>query len=279
MRRDLVYNIPLDLFESYRGRKVIVRALDPRAIINVLGSEEIKQLQYIQILTLSADVTCLANWNVGLPIDLVMYEPQVEFGKLYNHAKLLDKHPVRVSIPVRPGFANAVKVASSLQFAVKMTVGQPNKDDLAQMFAALYMFLHKPTFTQPLEFYQSMLLAFFRNEDLTLWATQEEDPAMFRYVTVDGREIVSQRFVDIEIPRHFTMETLVDGFEKKMLTERRECAKCEFLAQCRGYFKWPNKDYICAGGIRELFQELKTAAAELDFDLEMYTASKMGAAS
>ena len=279
MTRTLVYNIPIELFESYRGKRVIVRASDPRVITENLNEEDTKNLQYVQILTLSADITPLSTWQTGVPIDLVMYEPQAEFGRLYNHAKLLDRHPMRVSIPVRPGFANAVKLASSLQFAVKLIVGQPTRDDLKEMFAALHMFLHGPTVTQPLEFYHGVLRSFFSSEQTTVWESQEEDPASFRYITRDGREIVSPRFIDIEPPHGYALDTLVDGFAKKLVVEKRECAKCEFLDQCKGYFKWPNKDYICAGGVRGLFHELKKAAAELDVDLETYSESRARTAS
>jgi len=263
----LIYNIPVELFDAYRGRRLIVRAFDPVLLVDALADEYLTNLQYVQILTLSADMSVLADWNVGLPIDLVMYEPEVEFGRLYQHASLLDKHPVRITIPVRAGFANAVKVAATLQFAIKISVGQPTSDELAQMLSTLYMFLHKPNFAQPMEFYQSMLQSLFRDQPMSLWEVQEEDASIHRYVTTQGREIVSSRFLNLELPRGMEPDSFVDLFERQLVFEKRECARCEFLPQCKGYFKWPNKDYICRGGIRDLFGELKHAAVELNFDV------------
>src|SRR3954447_17235895 len=127
MHRALTYNIPIELFDAYLGRSVIVRTHDPRAVVDNLPIDELNNLRYVQLLSLSADASCLSTWNPGTPIDLVMYEPQIEAAKLYSHVKLLETHPVRVSIPVRQGFANAAKVALSLQFAVKLIIGQPTK--------------------------------------------------------------------------------------------------------------------------------------------------------
>jgi hypothetical protein len=199
--RSLIYNIPIELFDAYRGRRLIVRAFDPLQLIDALVDEYVTNLQYVQILSLSSDTSVLAGWNVGMPLDLVMYEPEIEFGKLYQHAGLLDKHPVRVTIPVRPGFANAVKVAASLHFAVKINVGQPDRDGLGQMFSTLSMFLHKPSFAEPIEFYQSMLQSLFRDQPMSLWEVQEEDASIYRYITAQGREIISPRFLNLELPQ------------------------------------------------------------------------------
>ena len=153
MTRDsLIYNIPVDLIDSYRGRRVIVRAFEPAKLIENIGEGDFPNLEYVQLLNLAADADALANWGTGVPIDLVMSEPEIEPGRLYSHAKLLDKHPMRVTIPVLRGFAAAVKIAASLNFQVKLTVFQPDAKDLVEMFEVMVMFLHKPTFTQPVEF-------------------------------------------------------------------------------------------------------------------------------
>jgi len=265
--KSLIYNIPVELFDAYRARRVIVRTFDPQLMIDTLADEYVTNLQYVQILSLSADTSVLMNWNVGMPLDLVMYEPEIEFGKLYQHAALLDKHPVRVTIPVRPGFANAVRVAASLHFAVKINAGQPDRDGVAQMLSTVSMFLHKPSFEQPIEFFQSMLQSLFRDQPMSLWEVQEEDASIHRYVTGQGREIISPRFIDLELPRGTDMDAFVDLFEKQLIFEKRECARCEYLTRCKGYFKWPNKDYICGGGVTRLFNELREAAIELNFDV------------
>jgi len=47
--------------------------------------------------------------------------------------------------------------------------------------------------------------------------------------------------------------------------ESEECPDCEFLPHCRGYFKWPERDYSCKG-VKEIFRTLKNAAKGLKKD-------------
>jgi len=272
----IIYNIPVELIEGYRGRQIIVRAYDPAKVVQGLSGRGLENLHFVQILTLSADATALATWGEGVPIDLVMYEPEVELARLYNHAKLLDKHPVRISMPVRRGLADAVKVAISLQFAVRLTVGQPRREEIAQMLELLELYLQKSSVAQPLEFYQSTMQAFFRQTDENLWAIQEEDPAKYRYVTSQGQEIISPRFLEARAYPGKRLDSFVTDFQQSLIKERRECSHCEFVDHCMGYFKWPNKDFICAGGVRELFSHLKNTAGDPTYNLEEYVSMKGG---
>src|SRR5262245_12188902 len=121
----VVYNIPVHLVPAYRGRAVLVRSQDPTALVQALPDGDLEKLVGVQLLSLTADVDALADWGYGVPVDLVMGSPATEFPLLYRHAKLLDKHPVRVSISALPELFNAVKVASALRFPVKLEVGQP----------------------------------------------------------------------------------------------------------------------------------------------------------
>ena len=269
----LIYNIPVDLIDAYRGRSVIVRAFEPEKLVEKLSERDFGKLEYVQLLNLGAQTDVLANWGLGIPVDLVMSDPEIEPGKLYNHAKLLDKHPVRVTIPVQRGFANAVRIAASLDFHVKLSVFQPDAKDLVEMFEVMVMFLHKPTFTQPVEFYQSSLQSFFNDDTQNLWSIQEEDPSENRYVTEDGTEIISPRFLDAQSFPGRSLSTFIDDFKVSLLAERRECETCEFLLHCRGYFKWSDRDYVCAGGIKTLLSTLKAAAVELEGDLAVYAES------
>jgi len=272
----IIYNIPVDLIDAYRGRRVIVRAFDPVKLVENLTERDFINLEYVQLLSLAADVEVLANWGPGVPIDIVMCEPEIELARLYNHAKLLDKHPVRVTIPVKKGVANAVKIAASLSFDVKLTVFQPDAQEIVEMFQVLTMFLHKTTFTQPVEFYQGSLQSFFYDNQLTIWTIQEEDPAENRYVTPEGLETISPRFLDAQAFAGRSLDTFIEDFKNTLLAERRECETCEFLAHCRGYFKWRDKNYVCKGGIKSLFGTLKAAAIELEGDLAAYAASEGG---
>src|SRR5262245_20320077 len=198
-RHTVVYNIPVHLVSAYRGRAVLVRAQDPTELVHALPDEEHEKLAGVQLLSLSADVDALADWGYGVPVDLFMLSPATEFTLLYRHAKLLDKHPVRVSIPALPELFKAVKVATALGFAVKLDVGQPDSATLAAMQSVLDFYLHHTSVSQPVEFFHTSFFSFCHQAPATLWAVQEEDPAAVRYVTDDGRETIARRLVDMRV--------------------------------------------------------------------------------
>lgn len=269
-----IYNIPVDLIEAYRGRRIIVRMYDPAQLVEKLTAADLENLCFVQLLTLAADVGVLTTWESGVPVDIIMHEPDAEFAKLYNHAQLLQKHPVRITIPVRQGFLKAVKIANSLGFAVKLCVSQPDAKEVSQLFEALDLFLHQPAFSEPIEFFQSSMQFFFLNDATNMWEIQEEDPAVYRFVSAEGKEFAPPRSVGSVPFTGRNPDTSVEDLLLLLMSEGRECRNCEYLSHCRGYFKWPNKDYLCSGGVKELFRELKSAAGELKDDLAIYSAHK-----
>ena len=189
----IVYNVPVHLVSAYRGRQILVRSQDAPALVQALPDSARDKLVGVQLLSLSAEVEALADWGYGVPVELVMRAPESEFPLLYRHAKLLDKHPVRVSIPVTPTLFKAVKVANALSFAVKLEVGQPEPAAVEAMRAVLDFYLHHTAVAQPVEFLHTSLGSFYHQEPVTLWDVQEEDPAHLRYVTDDGRETIARR--------------------------------------------------------------------------------------
>ena len=266
----VVYNIPLALIEAYRGQQIIVRFEDAARLVDALGEDDLPSLQFVQLLSLTTDVDRLANWGFGLPVDLVMRQPHTEYARLYRYARLLDKHPVRVSIAVIPGFSKAVKVATSLNFAVNLVVGQPAPDVMNELSEVLEFFLHHSSVSQPVEFFFSLLQSFYHLDTRSLWSIQEEDPAQVRFVTDDGAEVLSARLLDSRISGD--LGSFVADFKRALAAEQGECCDCEFFATCAGYFKWPQKDYSCAG-VKTLFQTLKRSAAELKNDLSAFAES------
>jgi hypothetical protein len=266
MLNSIAYNIPASLVEAYRGRKMIVRAQESSELVAALSERDFDNLLYVRLLSLNADVDALANWGFGAPVDITLSEPAAEFPKLYRHAKLLDKHPVRVSMPVTPGFSQAARVAAALNFAVRLEPAQPAPEVMAELFDVLDFFLHHPSVTRPMEYFHSALLAFYDQQSVTLWAIQEEDPAVVRYVTDDGVEIVSPRFAGAPPPGDIA--SFLDEFQRALLAERGQCYGCEFFENCGGYFKWPRRDYDCAG-VKIVFRTLKEAAGELKRDLKL----------
>src|SRR5262245_13904617 len=95
------------------------------------------------------------------PIDIVRTDPSAEFSTLYRYARYADKHPIRVIIPVVPGFRRAAVVAAALQFTVRLQPGQPDPTLVRDLMECLDLYLHDPTVRQPIEFFHSSLYALY----------------------------------------------------------------------------------------------------------------------
>lgn len=271
----IVHNIPVKLVPEYRGREVIVRTHYPAILVKVLPERELGNVVGVQLLSMQADVDPLADWGYAIPVELVMRDPVVEFALLYRHAKLLDKHPVGTSIPVVPGLSKAVKIATSLQFAVKLDLGQPEPAAIEELLAVLDFYLHHASVSQPVEFFHTTLLSFFEKDPITLWDVQEEDPAYVRYITEDGDERVARGMGGTNDPDD--LEILVARLQGELLAENSECSRCAYFDYCGGYFKWPRKGYRC-DSVKRVFGALQDAAIELEHDLELYRGAKEEAA-
>ena len=124
----VTYDIPVAQLDAYRGHRVIVRSRTPSEFQEHLSEQDLKTVSYLRLLSPEADMTPLMRWGNGLPLDIVMADPATAFPLLYQLAPLLDKHPVRISLPVVPGFGKAVKLAASLHFVVNLMVGQPDPE-------------------------------------------------------------------------------------------------------------------------------------------------------
>ncbi len=260
----VVYNIPVSLVAAYRGRAIIVRSEDPAELVKAISEKDLENLVGVQLLSLTAEVNALADWGNAVTVELVMVHPEKEFPLLYRHAKLFDKHPVRVSIPVVAGFSKAVKVATSLQFIVKLELGQPDADVIDELCGVLDSYLHQPMICQPIEPFHSALMASYYGERAALWDIQEEDPAYIRYVTEDGRETIARRFGGGSVTGD--IDSFVPDLKRELLARREECSRCEFFERCGGYFKWPRRDFAC-DGVKTVLRTLIGAADELKRDL------------
>lgn len=274
MDDSVTYNVPVGLVERYRGRSLVVRARRPSEIIQSVPSDGLDGLAYVQLLSVCAEVDDLALWGVGVPVDVVMRRPMSEFMQLYRYAKLLENHPIRITVPVVAGFGKAVRMALALNFAVKLEVPEPPGADLIdELHEVLDLYLYRPTVSRPVEFFHTLFLALYRWELATLWGIQEEDPASFRYVTDDGEEVAPRRATNDVAARDAGTVAGTAHYRRQLLSEKGECAGCEFFTYCGGYFKWPDRSYDCAG-VKTLFVALSGAAAELRADVEAFDASQ-----
>jgi hypothetical protein len=260
----LVYQIPLARLEAFRGRALVVRTDRPSDLVAAVRPNELRNLAYVQLNGQPTDTDVLVHWAEGLPIELLLDEPERDFPSLYRFTKLLDNHPVRVAIPVAPGFEKAVKLASSLEFIVRLQIGQPAPPLIAAMARVLDDYLHRSTITQPIEPFHSLLIGYCRDEPVDLWAIQEEDPALIRTIDEQGRERLPGRLSSL-VPG-LAPEQFVADWASRLSADGAECRECPFFSACRGYFKWPERDYDCAG-VKDVLTALKQAAEVLRADL------------
>ena len=275
MTDSLLYNVPLALVDAYRGRHLVVRSRDPDLISAALSTKDCDDLAYVQILGLSAPVDGLLRWECGTPLDLVVEKPTEELPLLYKYSPLLTDRPIRVSVPFAPGFGKVVRLAISLDFAVKLEGSQPAHSLAEELLGVASDYLYRPSVSVPVEFFHSLFLAFFRQEPVSLWAVQEEDPRRIRYVTDQNEETVGKRFIGMAPPSDFN--EFVSAQIAGLITEGGECRGCEFVDSCSGYFKWPARNYRC-DTVKVLFRTLAEAARELRSDLAACPTNGTGAA-
>lgn len=264
---ELIHNIPMHLLSTCRWERVIVRTDQPAALVAEPLAADAGRVAAVQVLALDSDTEALNAWAPGVPIELIMVDPASEFPLLYRHTNLLDNHPVRVVIPVRPGFGRAVKAAVSLDVSVRLEAGQPDPALIEELAAVLAFYLRQPTVAQPIEFFHSTLLGFYHDEPLPLWVVLDEDPTYLRHVGDDGVETLYGRLAGSGDPvAAMAPDAGLDVWIERALATAEECRTCEFLGSCGGYFKWPRRDYQCVG-VKQLFEQLRAAALELRRDL------------
>ncbi|HKE57464.1 MAG TPA: hypothetical protein VKB46_12200 [Pyrinomonadaceae bacterium] len=264
MSNTLVYNIPAKQIDAYGGHNVIVRSTEPAELVYSIWRADPKAIKFIQLLSTPADSSVLEGVAEALPVEIVLKNPAAEYVQLYNYTNLIDTHPVRVAIPVLPGFSKAAKLAVSLNFAVKLELQQPDSLLIEELAAVLDLYLHRSSVRQAIEPFHTLLLSFYRQEPVSLWEVAEEDPALLRYITDDGEETICKRSSGEKLDHQ--LGGFVPRFGEELISERAECHDCEFFNRCGGYFKWPDKNYKC-DGVKRLFRTLQTAAAEIHQDL------------
>jgi hypothetical protein len=268
------YSIPVALVDEHPGQHVIVRARDPTEVVARVGEASISRLVYIQLLAPDADVGALAQWGKGVPVDVVLGDPVAEYPLLYRVAPLCEHHPVRVTVPVVAGFSKAVKLAVALHLAVRLEFArQPDAGLIEELAGVLDLYLHRPTVSQPVEPFHSLLLCLYGREPTTLWSIQEEDSHDARYITDDGEETLSARFRGAALGAE--VGEFVRDRQRELLAGPSECARCQWWQPCRGYFKWPQTDYAC-DGVKRLFRTLWDAAEQLRADVAAAAAAPGG---
>lgn len=264
MTNTIAYNIPAALLAAFRGRKAIIRSPHPAELVENATDSDLENISFIKLLSLNGEIGALMAWGHGIPVDLAVSDPCRDLPLLYRYTPLLAVHPIRVSVPLVPGFGNVVKLAVSLNFAVKVEGGQPDEALTDEMQRIARFYLHQTMVSEPVEFFHSLFMAFYHRDPVTLWAIQEEDPSLNRFISDRGEEKLPGRLAGVESTQGFF--AFLRELRSGLATGTDECAGCEFLLQCMGYFKWPRREYRCSG-VKALMQILRSAAEELRADM------------
>ncbi len=192
-----------------------------------------------------------AQGRSTLPLDVILTDPATEFSSLYRLVDARIVRGIRVTMPARPGFMKALRLAASLQLPVRLLPGQPSEEALAELTGAAHFYLHDPMVETPVEFFHSLLAVFRGTGDGTLWQFLEENPASVSHDAA-GRALHAPDLVEAHLAR--------------LRHDGAECATCRWQPVCAGYFKWPDPTYACAG-VKRLFAALEAAAEEISRDL------------
>jgi hypothetical protein len=248
------------------GNGPFVAIVQDRQQMSVWLRDRSPALQWIEVKGLLHDfeVWTLAAEDTGeVPLDVVLVEPAREFSDLYRLVDVRAGRDVRVSIPAKPGFLKAVRLAASLGLPVRLLPGQPAGEVLDELQEALAFYLRDSMVEAPIEFFHSALAWLTGASTGSLWRVLEKDPAV--YQRDPARTFASgtdsgQDFVSL--------------FLEQLFEDGAECATCPWQAFCGGYFKWPDANYSCAG-VKLLFSNLHAAVAEIEHDLSTFQAAEL----
>jgi hypothetical protein len=225
-------------------------------------------LQWIQVEGVLKDdeVWRLAAEDPGeVPLDVILTEPGREFADLYRLVDVRSARDLRVSMPARPGFLKAVRLAASLGLPVRLLLRQPTAEVLAELHEALTFYLRSPQVEAPIEFFHSALAWLRAAPAGSLWRVLEEDPAIYH------REAISTGWNSPQLS-DLTIDPTQDFgwlFLRRLIDRGAECVTCPWSEFCGGYFKWPDAGYSCTG-VKQLFSNLLAAVEEIEDDLSTF---------
>lgn len=209
-----------------------------------------------------------AHNNSNIPLDVVVSDPALEFSHLYRLVDACAVRAIRVTMPAAPGLTKAIRLAAALRLPVRVLPGQPSAAALEELHEALQFYLHEPMVDAPVEFFHSVLATMCDWDSGSLWTILEEGPDVFRHYDADGRDRVPRT----SDPDHSEINSagFVENHLSRLIAQGAECATCPWQRPCRGYFKWPDPTYSCAG-VKQLFSNIQTAGNEIRHDMASFT--------
>jgi hypothetical protein len=226
------------------------------------AAEDASGLQWLEVHGLLDDPEVwrsAARSESDIPMDVVMGDPAGEYAHLYRLVDVRNVRPIRITIPVMPGFLKALRLAASLQLPIRLLPGQPSADVQGELLEAAEFYLRDPMVEAPFEYFHSALVWMQTGEPGSLWAALEEDPAVYLRLDEKGDPEIHSRQPGVD-PASYVRDHLAS------VTGTGECGACPWLDFCGGYFKQPDPAYSCDGVIR-VFEALHLASDELRADL------------
>lgn len=255
----IIHNIIPDHFSKLSDEVVTIRGADPAELVEFCLVHPDMKIWSLQILDLKTDSRALEKIDQPIKLDLVIETK--EFQLLYNYVDHSQRFPIRATIPLEHGCEKAVKLAASLHFPIKLDIGQPEPDMVAELQRIAEFYLHNSTTSQPIEFIHSVFLSFLYSEPISLWSIQEEDPEQYVYITEADAAALSMGLRS-RVPVTAELMDLISGAERP-LNVYTECRSCPyFKSPCRSYFKYPNSAYDCEE-IKQFFSYLLNSSVEL----------------
>lgn len=249
-----ILSVPVACWQAYPNQTLVLRTADPAGAVALLGPVVPAGVLALQVTELACDLTPLVDWAEGLALDLVMADALAQLPLLYRCGALLERHPVRVSIPLAPGLARAVKLAVALGLPVQLSGQSPPPAVLEELCTALTGYLHDPTVAVPVEPFHSLLLAFLNHTPVALWSLLERDPAELCLLDEQGAPLPGQ--APAPLP-----------------AVGAQCLACPWHGACGGYWKWPQGSYDCTG-VQALFADLAGAADAIRTELAAFDAGQ-----
>ncbi len=201
-----------------------------------------------------------AQGSIAIPLDVVLDDPAAEFSSLYRLVDVAMVRSTRVTIPAKPGFLKALRLAISLRLPVRLLPGQPKGEILVELVEAARFYLHDAMVETPVEFFHSLLAQFRGMATGTIWSFLEQDPAVYVHHDADGKALHPADFVG----RH------LEG----LISSGAECAACRWQAVCAGYFKFPDSSYECAD-VKVLLAEIEETSEEITRELARHESTPL----
>jgi hypothetical protein len=227
-------------------------------VVDALGPSVLEQAIALRWPAEQALPEALSQRCAGLPIDLWLADPSRHYSRLYQHARLHERHPARLSMPAVAGAEAAIRVAAALHLPAQLYIAPADAATLAEIGRILDFYLNHAGVDQPVEPFHSLLLGFLRESPPDLWGLQEADSSQSRWVDAHGLESAPGRLRGMAVEESIR---LAQG-----LRDHADCRACAYQPACQGFFKWPDPAYDCAGWLT-LWTRLRQAAQELRADL------------